>query len=110
MTDEQAQRFRKRPVGDLMLNYLAAEGAVSVCSNDGLMAQVGRECDLPLWKGMNPHPLNYGRLATARLSSDPRFVAGLIRATDCDGRERLLKCFWIRGHEPDRLKATNNDR
>lgn len=94
----------KTTVGDLMLERLAEEGADSVCSLDGVMAQVGRDLNLPLWRGMREHPLNYARLATARLARDDRFVCGVIRAHDSGGRSRSLRCFWIKGTEPDWLK------
>ena len=89
----------KNRVGDAMLQALEQAGYYSVCTYDGIMATVGRELDLPLWKGMNPHPLNYARLAASYLRRDDRFVSGTINAG------RRLSCFWIKGHEPDQLRC-----
>lgn len=86
-------------VGDLMLEALREDGTHSVCTYDGTMASVGRDADLPLWKGMSPHPLNYARLAASYLRRDDRFVSGIIT------HGRKISCFWIKGHEPEQLKA-----
>lgn len=82
-------------VGDAMLAYMAREKCWSICVLDGAMNDVVCDLDppLPLWKGMNPHPLNRAQVGASYLARDNRFEILKIHAHDSRNRSRVLRLF-----------------
>lgn len=87
---------RRNRVGDLMISHMRQEGVFSACTHDGIVSDVGNGAGLRLWKGMNPHPLSYARVAMSYLRRDERFDKGLIRACDIRGRETRLQSVFLK--------------
>ena len=83
-------------VGDLLILKMREENVFSVLSRDGVLGDVGRDLDLPMRKGMRPHPISYMDLAAARLEYDPRFEKSRVWAHNIAGRACVLKCFTLR--------------
>jgi hypothetical protein len=86
---------RQNRVGDAMVARMKGEGWFSICVMDGAMNDVAHDLDLPLWRGMNPHPLNRAQVAASYLARDSRFETKHIHAHDSLGRARVLRLFVL---------------
>lgn len=74
------------------------DGYWGLCVLDGAMNDVYFEIDpeLPLWRNMNPHPLNRARVVASWLDRDERFRTHLFRGHDSMGRDRLLRLYTLK--------------
>ena len=89
--------MKTNKVGDALIAIFKKDGiCYSACALDGYMVDAGHEAGISLWSGMNPYPLNMGRVAASYISRDERFQTRLFRAHDSRMRERKLKLYTLK--------------
>lgn len=86
--------------GDALIAWMRKNGygCWSACVLDGMMGDIYFDIEppLPLWKGMNPHPINRAQVVASYIARDTRFEISRFHANDTAGRARVLRLYTLK--------------